>query len=279
MSLLRTDRCSYRYGHGTAKALDSVTMEFEKGGFYGLLGPNGSGKSTLLRLLTGTFTPQEGTVYVKDKPLASMKRRDLARLIAFVPQDFQMDFPFTVYEMIMMGRFSYQGIMGKGSPRDDQVVAMAMELTRTAELSDRAVTHLSGGELQRVLLAQALAQESEILLLDEPTSHLDIRFQLEILELLKELKRSMGLTIISSLHDLNLASLYCHHLFFMKKGELVTHGPVEEVFTEEIITGVFDAPVKIVPQPEGGHPLMMLTPEKLHVPKPSLSEEKVGPGA
>jgi iron complex transport system ATP-binding protein len=271
MSLLRAENCSYSYGH--VRALDHISMEFEQGGFYGLLGPNGSGKSTLLRLLTGTFIPGEGEIYIKGKPLSRTRRRDLARLIAFVPQDFHMDFPFTVSEIVMMGRFSYQGLLGRGSERDLQAVSMAMELTRTKELADRPVTNLSGGELQRVVLAQALAQESEILLLDEPTSHLDIKFQLEILELLKELKRSMGLTIISSLHDLNLASLYCHHLFFMKKGRLITHGPVEEVFTEEIITGVFDAPVKIIPQPEGGHPLMMLTPERLPLNAPSLSTQ------
>jgi len=266
MSLLQAEQCSYRYGQ--VQALDRVSLEFEQGGFYGLLGPNGSGKSTLLRLLAGTLLPEEGEILIKGKPISSMKRKEMARLVAFVPQDFQMDFPFTVRDIVMMGRFSYQGLLGRSSTRDLQAVSMALELTRTAELADRPVTNLSGGEQQRVMLAQAIAQESEILLLDEPTSHLDIRFQLEVLELLKELKRSMGLTIISSLHDLNLASLYCHHLFFMKKGKLITHGPVEEVFREEIITGVFDAPVKIVPQPEGGHPLMMLTPEKLPLPSP-----------
>jgi iron complex transport system ATP-binding protein len=254
-AVLEADNVQFSYG--SHRALDTVSLSLEKGRFYGLLGPNGSGKSTLLRILTGGLKPVSGKITVMGKALDQLKKKELGHILAFVPQEFGVDFPFTCYEVVMMGRYVYQGILGLGGSTDDEVVRRCLEFTRTGTLSQRPVTQLSGGELQRVMLAQALAQEGEILLLDEPTSHLDIKFQIEILELLKRLNEEQGLTIISSFHDLNLASLYCHYLYFLKGGSIVESGPVEQVFTEEIINSVFEVNIQVLSQPGLRRPLMV----------------------
>lgn len=244
--------------YGQHKALKNVSMTLEGGKIYGLLGPNGSGKSTLLRLLSGALNPESGEVDLMGKDIRQMKKKDLGQLLAFVPQDFNVDFPFTCYEVVMMGRYVYQGLMGLGGKDDDTVVRRCMEITQTDSIARRPVTQLSGGELQRVMLAQALAQEGKILLLDEPTSHLDIKFQIEILELLKKLNLDEGLTILASFHDLNLASVYCHYLYMLAGGVLAESGPVEQVFTEQVINSVFGVEIKVIPHPTSQKPLMIL---------------------
>jgi iron complex transport system ATP-binding protein len=259
MTILEVREADFSYG--TFKALSNISIAIEEGGFYGLMGPNGSGKSTLLHLLSGIIRPQKGDISLKKRPIEEFNRKERARLIAFVPQDFHMDFPFTCREIVMMGRFSHQGLLGLENSRDELLVAQSMEITRTSSLAHRPVTQLSGGEAQRVMLAQALAQEGEILLLDEPTSHLDIKFQVEIMELLKKLNEEKGLTIISSLHDLNLASHYCHQLFFIHGGKLAVSGPVKEIFTEEVISRVFGIDAKIITHPYSKRPMMVLQGE------------------
>lgn len=249
---------SVQFFYGQHKVLNNMSLSLKRGKIYGLLGPNGSGKSTLLRILTGAIRPASGEVMHKGKDINQMKKKELGKLISFVPQDFSINFPFTCYEVVMMGRYVHQGIMGLGAKIDDAVVRRCMEFTRTDMISKRLVTHLSGGEMQRVVLAQALAQEGEVLLLDEPTSHLDIKFQIEILELLKRLNEEKGITILASFHDLNLASHYCHCVYFINGGEIVESGPVEEVFTEDIINKVFGVQVKVIPHPHDRRPLMIL---------------------
>jgi iron complex transport system ATP-binding protein len=259
MSMLEIRDADFSYG--TFKALSNISLAIEKGGFYGLMGPNGSGKSTLLHLLSGIFKPQRGEITVQGRPLMEINKRERARLLAFVPQDFQVDFPFTCREVVMMGRFAHQGLLGLESPEDERLVEESMKTTRTDGLAHRPITQLSGGEAQRVMLAQALAQGGELLLLDEPTSHLDIKFQVEIMELLKKLNEEKGLTIISSLHDLNLASHYCHHLFFIHDGRVSESGPVREIFTEEVISRVFGIEAKIITHPYSLKPMMVLRGE------------------
>lgn len=245
------------FSYGKHDVLRDVSLSFEKGKIYGLLGPNGSGKSTLLRLLTGALKPDSGTINLQGRSLQILRKREIARILSFVPQDFAVDFPFTCYEVVMMGRYMYQGVMGLGRGEDDAIVRRCLSFTKTESLEKRPVTQLSGGELQRIMIAQALAQEGEILLLDEPTSHLDIKFQIEICELLKSLNEEKGVTVISSFHDLNLAACYCHYLYFTAGGHIQERGPVETAFTEEIINRVFGIQAKVVPHPFTGRPLIV----------------------
>ncbi|MDQ7824310.1 MAG: ABC transporter ATP-binding protein [Candidatus Eremiobacteraeota bacterium] len=255
MGQLEVKDLDFRYGRH--EALRSVTLCFEGGLIHGVLGPNGSGKSTLLRLLAGVAAPARGEVACNGAAVSALSPRQRARLISFVPQDFYGEFPFPCRDFVMMGRFAHQGALGFATARDEEVVRQVMAFTGTRELADRAVTALSGGELQRVMVAQALAQEASILLLDEPTSHLDIRYQLELMELLKKLNREQGITIITSLHDLNLASAYCSRLVFLSHGEVRESGPVEQVFTGQIIEEVFGVSVRILSVPGRVKPVLL----------------------
>jgi len=242
--------------YGARQALCGVSFSILKGGFYGLLGPNGSGKSTLLSILSGTARASKGEIELKGKRLETYSRKELARTIAFVPQETDADFPFSCREVVMMGRYSHQGILGMGSRGDDAIVEHCMEITGTSAIAERPITELSGGERQRVIMAQALAQGGELLLLDEPTSHLDIKYQLEIMELVRKLNREQHLTIVASFHDLNIASHYCGEIFFLHSGRLAGSGPVDAVFSEEMIKNVFGVPTQLIAHPSTGRPLV-----------------------
>ncbi|MGV8122642.1 MAG: ABC transporter ATP-binding protein [Candidatus Xenobiia bacterium LiM19] len=254
MTILEATNIDFFYG--ARQALKGISLTIMKGGFYGLLGPNGSGKSTLLSILSGTVRASKGEILIKGKKLETYSRKELARTVAFVPQEIDADFPFSCREVVMMGRFAHQGILGIGSMEDDGIVERCMELTGTDIIAERPITELSGGERQRVIMAQALAQGGEVLLLDEPTSHLDIKFQLEIMELVKRLNREQNLTIIASFHDLNIASHYCGDIFFLHKGLMAGNGSVDAVFSEEMILKVFGVPTQLIAHPSTGRPLV-----------------------
>jgi cobalamin transport system ATP-binding protein len=229
------------FAYGRVPALRGVSLTVASGAFVGVVGPNGSGKSTLVKLLSGYLRPQRGTVRLGDNEVSGLRPRERARRIALVPQDMPVTFDFTTLEVVLMGRFPHLSPLGVESARDVSIARAAMRQTRTEALEDRSLGALSGGERQRVLLARALAQQTPILLLDEPTAHLDVNFQIETLRLLRALHSERGVTVLTVLHDLNLASLYCAHLVMLASGRLLAEGPPEVVLTPEQLEAVYDA--------------------------------------
>jgi iron complex transport system ATP-binding protein len=252
MSILQADKIGFSYNG--AWILRDVTFAIEPGEFVGLIGPNGSGKTTLLRLIDDILQPLEGAVRVHGKPVRQMKREALARIIAVVPQESPMIFPFMVQEVVLMGRAPHLGKWRFEGEKDFAIVRRAMEMTDTLALAGRSMNRLSGGERQRVLIARALAQEPELMLLDEPTAFLDIRHQVEFFNLIKSLNTSQGLTVIAVTHDINLASLYCDRIILLKEGRVRVIGRPEEVITEEHIQDVYDTPVTVDRHPVDGLP-------------------------
>jgi iron complex transport system ATP-binding protein len=230
-----------------------VSLELRRGGILGILGPNGSGKTTLLRLLSGTRQPTTGRVLLDDRPLDTLSRRHVARRIAVVPQETTLAFEYTVFEMVMMGRHPHLGLFELEGPDDLAIAREMLRATGTAELENRRFSTLSGGEKQRVVIAAALTQSAEVLLLDEPTASLDLAYQLEVASLLTELNRSRGVTIAISTHDLNLASSVCRELVLLKAGRVLAHGPTETVLTPHNVRALYDVDADVHRHDRSGH--------------------------
>ena len=244
MAVLRVEGIGYRYSREDW-VLRGIDLEVPQGDFVGVIGPNGSGKTTLLKVVDGILEPQEGKVEIDGVPVGKMKRDAVARLVAVVPQDSTMVFPFTVREVVLMGRAPYLKAWGFERPADFAVARRAMEVTETLGLENRSMNALSGGERQRVLIARALAQETRIVLLDEPTAFLDIRHQVEFFDLIKALNREKGLSVMAVTHDVNLAALYCDRLVLLKAGRIVRIGRPEEVITQASIREVYGIDVHV----------------------------------
>jgi iron complex transport system ATP-binding protein len=232
------------FGYGGDAVVQGVSFTVGRGEFLGVIGPNGSGKSTLLRLISGYLHPWRGQVLVQGRAVERHERRELGRLIGVVPQETAVTFPFSVTEMVLFGRTPHVG--GFGFDRDSDLAAAqrAMQRTDTAHLARRAITELSGGERQRVILARALAQEPAILLLDEPAAFLDIRHEVEMYDLLRDLQRE-GMTVVSVLHDLNIAALYCDRLLLLHEGRVARAGTPSEVITYATLTEVYGTEVYV----------------------------------
>lgn len=233
------------FAYRQRQVLKDISFRVERGEMVALLGPNGSGKTTLLKILSYTLEPDAGEVMLCGRTIHSYGRRVLSQKVAVVPQETQVSFPYTVAEMVLMGRASFQRPFGLEGKNDLEVARESMRLTDTLSLADRYLHELSGGEKQRVILARALAQEAEILLLDEPSTFLDIKHQIQLHELVLELNRKRGLTVIAALHDLNLASLYFPRILLLQEGNLYGVGSPKEVLTEEIIYRVYGARVQV----------------------------------
>ncbi|WP_371931948.1 adenosylcobinamide amidohydrolase [Mesobacillus subterraneus] len=229
---------------------------------FGILGPNGSGKTTLLKMISRALDFREGSIDVDGRPLTQYSPKQLARMMAVLPQHGEQAFPYSVKETVSLGRYAHQkGWFNSWRAEDEQVVEKVMEQTGITHFQDKSIVELSGGEKQRVFLAQALAQQPRILLLDEPTNHLDLSFQKELLDLLKKWAVEEELTVVSIFHDLNLASLYCDRLMLMENGEvLIVDSPVE-VLKEERIKRVYKTQIKNHPHPEIARPQLLLLPE------------------
>jgi len=225
-------------GYGSLIALREVTFDVREGEFVGILGPNGSGKSTLLRVISGIMNPWNGEVWIQGQKISGMGRREIARVLAVVHQEPLFTFEFSVLEIVLMGRNPYLKRFQREGKEDLRVAREVMELTDTLHLENRPIHALSSWERQRVVIARALAQKPKILLLDEPTAHLDIHHQFEILELLNRLNRE-GLTLLWVSHDLNLASDYCERLFLLKAGRLITSGSPADVLQFEVLREVY----------------------------------------
>lgn len=230
------------------------------GDFVGVLGPNGCGKSTLIRALSGVLPLEAGDVRLFGKPVSSLSRREVARQIAVIPQDRGALFAFSVMEVVLMGRTPHIGRFEAVRQKDVDAAIWALERVDALHLKDRPITALSGGERQRVVVARALAQEPRVLLLDEPTSFLDLNHQVEIFDLLAELKRDHGLTVLCASHDLNVTSDYCGRLVMMQGGRVVAEGTPDEIVTTENIRAVYGAEVIVQASPATGAPHVTLVP-------------------
>jgi iron complex transport system ATP-binding protein len=233
--------------------LDDVSLEVARGTMVGLLGPNGSGKTTLLRILGGTLQPVSGGVWVDGQPIARLSRRELARRVAIVPQETHSTFDFSVLDMVLMGRYPHLGPFELEGAADQEVARDALVATGTAALEARPFATLSGGEKQRVVIASALAQASDMLLLDEPTAALDLRYQFDIAALLRSLNRSRGTTMVVSTHDLNLAAALCERIVLLKDGAVLAHGSTRDTLTSENIRRLYDVHADVQFHPLAGH--------------------------
>ena len=247
------------------EVLKDIDFHLEKNDFVGIIGPNGSGKSTLLKNISRILDPNEGVIYLDQKLLNEYSSKELAKKMAVVPQNTNVDFNFTVYDIIMMGRNPYQGKWGKINEKDSEIVNEVMEVTDTKYLEDKKINQLSGGERQRVIIARSLAQKPDLLLLDEPTSSLDINYQGEIFDLISELNEKLSLTIIVVSHDLNLASQYCDDLILLSKGKIYAVGSPEEVLTEKNIREVYNTEVIIKRNNITDRPYVTLIPRNYKV--------------
>jgi len=258
--MLEIDSLSVTYGRRDPSrplALDGVSLSVQPGEILVVIGPNGAGKSTLIRAVSGALPSLSGTVRVAGQDLSQMSASQRARHMATVPQARNLPAAFTVYQSVLLGRTPYLSWLGQTSSRDQRVAHRALEQTLTLELADRRVGELSGGEQQRVLLARALAQDTPVLLLDEPTTHLDLQHQSSLLNLLRQLTNQKKLAVLMVLHDLNLASLYADRVALLVGGRLKTSGTPQEVLTEEDLSSVYNVPVHVVPHPDYGSPLVL----------------------
>jgi iron complex transport system ATP-binding protein len=225
--------------YGSIQALKNVTFSVREGEFAGILGPNGSGKTTLLRTISRTLKPTVGTVFLDDINIYDMKSREVARNVAVVPQEAVVTFDFTALDIVLMGRNPYIDRFGMESEEDLAIAKSIMKLTNTWDLADRPVNELSGGEKQLVIIARALTQEPSVLLLDEPTTHLDIGHQISIMDILRGVCKEKKLVVLAVFHDFNLATRYCDSAMLMNSGKMFSIGPIEEVLTGENIKKVF----------------------------------------
>jgi iron complex transport system ATP-binding protein len=235
---------------GGRHVLSDVSLSVSRGAIVGLLGPNGSGKTTLLRLMSGTLTPDTGTVTLEGRSVGSFSRLDIARRIAVVAQETHSTFDFTALEIVMMGRYPHLGAFELEGPDDLRIARDSLAATGTAAFEPRPFATLSGGEKQRVVIASALAQASEILLLDEPTASLDLGYQFDIIDLLARLNRDRGTTMVVSTHDLNLAASLCSELVLLRRGQVLASGPTADVLTHANMRALYgvDADVSINPR-------------------------------
>ncbi len=246
-----------RLGYDGRTVVDGLTLDLPAGKVTAIVGPNASGKSTLLKGLARLLPLEAGRVLLAGNDVSTLPRRELARLLGVLPQSSIAPDGVRVAELVSRGRFPHQGWFGRHSSTDDAVVAHALEATGTASLADRPVAELSGGQRQRVWVAMVLAQETDIVLLDEPTTFLDVAHQVDLLDLLTSLNEERGTTVVMVLHELNLAARYADHLVVMRDGGVVAEGPPSQVLTAEAVRDAFGLEARVVPDPVSGTPLVV----------------------
>lgn len=237
--------------------LHNVSFNVQAGEIVALVGPNGAGKTSLIRATSGVIQPQDGAIFVAGKDITHLASEKRARYLAVVPQVRRLPPAFTVWQTVLLGRTPYLGWLGQAGQTDLKRTQWALDRTNTSLLADRRVDELSGGEQQRVLLARSICQQTPILLLDEPTAHLDLQYQTSLLNLVRELATEQKLAILMAVHDLNLASLYADRVALLVKGRLCALGVPEEIFTSERLMEVYQVPLQVIPHPEYGTPLII----------------------
>ncbi len=247
-------------GYRGRPVLEGVSFEVSTGELVGLIGPNGSGKSTLLKGISGTLRPTSGRVRVGGRDVSSLGRGTLARVLAVVPQSPNLPDDFTALEIVLMGRAPHLGLLQAEGSRDLAKVRRAMQATDTLDLADRPVGELSGGERQRLVVARALTQEPSLLLLDEPTSHLDVHHQVQVMEILRA-QVGQGLAALAVFHDLNLAAQFCDRLLLLHRGRIVAAGSPDEVITAETVARVYGPGIVVTRHPTNGRPTALVAAE------------------
>ncbi|MEI7307912.1 Fe(3+) dicitrate ABC transporter ATP-binding protein FecE [Pectobacterium carotovorum] len=244
-------------GYGDKRILDGLSLSLPAGKITALLGPNGCGKSTLLKCFAKLLTPESGAIQLNGKPLSAFSARQLSRHLALLPQQHLTPEGITVRDMVAYGRSPWLSLWGRLSPDDRQRVQLAMEKTHIVDLADERLTDLSGGQRQRAFLAMLLAQDTPVVLLDEPTTYLDINHQVELMKLLRELNQA-GKTVVTVLHDLNQASRYCDHLVMLADGRMMAQGSPHEVMKPELLQRVFSIDAEIHAEPVSGQPMCVV---------------------
>ncbi len=229
---------------GGTEILKEIDFHTKQHSFVGIIGPNGSGKSTLLKCIYRTLKPTSGAVLLDDISLQTLSLKQSAKKIAVVAQHNHYNFDFTVKDVVMLGRAPHKRMLDRDTKEDFQLVDTCLQQVGMQDFSERLFSSLSGGEQQRVLLARALAQQTPCLILDEPTNHLDIKYQLQLMDIVK----SLGITVIAAIHDLNIAAMYCDYIYVMKHGEIVTKGTPKEVLTSKIIEEIYEVQADVIQQ-------------------------------
>jgi iron complex transport system ATP-binding protein len=246
-----------RFSYGDTQVIGGLDLQVGDGELVGLVGPNGSGKTTLLRLISGVLRPLGGRVLIDGADLARLSSNRRARLVSVVPQNPQLPLSFSVAELVLMGRNPHLGLLQWEGPRDVDIATSAMEATKTRHLAGRRLATLSGGERQRAVVAMALAQEAPVLLLDEPTSSLDLAHQTRVMDMVSSIQKERGGAVLVAMHDLTLAGRYCSRLVMLADGRSYAEGPPGAVLTAQNISDVYGAEVCVLPHPVGGTPVVL----------------------
>lgn len=256
--ILQAEHISKSYG--SRSVLNDVSLTVRAGEWVGIIGPNGSGKSTLLSLLSGADSPAGGRIELKGRSLRSYTRKALSQTMAVLLQESLPPIGYSVREVVEMGRFPYQSWFGSETEDSGPYIDSIMERLQLTELEERPIDRLSGGQRQRVALAKLMAQSPSIVLLDEPTTYLDIRYQVQFMDVVRDWQQDCGLTVVSVLHDLNLAALYCDRLVVVHEGRIAADGSPEEMMSPDVIGRYFDTRAAIVPHPGNGRPQLLMCP-------------------
>jgi len=259
-TVIKIAHLSHSYGNQTV--LKDLSFTVKQGEFYVIIGPNGSGKTTLLKAISGIVKLQKGSIDIFDKPSQDYSRKVLAKTIALVEQLAPVDFPFTVLEVVLMGRSPHLGVLGLEQKADLEIAQQALEFTGVTHLAHRKLDQLSGGEQQRVFIARAICQEPKIMLLDEPTASLDLAHQIRVMDLMEKLKKEKGVTVVMVSHDVNLAAMYGDTLLLLKTGQIVSNGSPEDVLTFETLEKAYDCTFLVDKSPLGELPRVTLVPGK-----------------
>jgi len=241
--LMKLENISFAYE--TSPVVENLSVSIQEQDFIGLIGPNGSGKSTLLKVMGGILESDSGSIQFKESPISKINKKLFAQSVSWIPQDHPMVFPFKVSEIVLMGRHPYLSPLSFESSEDFEISRRAMETTMTSQFADRYFNEISGGEKQRVMIASALAQNPEMMLLDEPTAALDLKYQVQILKILKDLNTTHKMTLVLAMHDLNLASKFCNRLILLDEGKIVRDGSPEQVLKKDILEQVYGVEIDL----------------------------------
>ncbi|MDJ0819094.1 MAG: ABC transporter ATP-binding protein [Desulfobacterales bacterium] len=250
------------HSFGNRAVLRNISFSVTRGDFFVIIGPNGSGKTTLMRAIAGILSRQTGQIKIFERRMSSYKRKEFARLVAFVPQGSPTGLQFTAAELVLMGRAPYTSTLGIETEKDYQISKQAMHFTEVAHLAARKLDQLSGGEQQRVFIARAICQEPKILLLDEPTASLDLAHQVRIMDLMEKLKEDKGVTVVMVSHDINLAAMYGGRLLLLRDGQIVCMGPPKEILNFKTLEDTYGCRLLVDESPLGKLPRVTVVPQK-----------------